>query len=91
MLERRYGSAYRRFRDWEATEERLRSLVPKALEVLEKVLANEADPKLSANVALAVLRAAGLYGLEQPSKPRRLLLDLGIDPDLEAQLSGEAH
>ena len=51
----------RRQEDWVVVTDRLRALVPKALEVLEQELAGETP--LSA--ALHILKACGLYGLRR--------------------------
>ncbi len=84
IVQARYVQSYRRYREWEATEDRLRSLVPRALEVLERTLSEEADPKPALSAALSVLRAAGLNGLERPSRPSRYRLELEeVDTDLE--------
>jgi hypothetical protein len=50
---------------WTATSERLRTLLPKALDVLEAEL--EGENRLSAAVHL--LKAAGAYGLAMPQGP----------------------
>ena len=52
----------RRQEDWAAVTDRLRALVPKALEVLERAL--EGETPLPA--ALHILKACGLYGLQEP-------------------------
>jgi hypothetical protein len=49
---------------WQGNAERLRSLVPKALETLEGSLSDE---KQGVAAAVHVLKAAGLYGLSAPS------------------------
>jgi transposase-like protein len=49
---------------WEAASERLRTLVPGALDVLESAVANG-----DLRAALGVLKAAGLHGLEPPEGP----------------------
>jgi hypothetical protein len=48
---------------WQGNAERLRSLVPKALETLEGSLSDE---KQGVAAAVHVLKAAGLYGLPAP-------------------------
>ena len=84
VREARYAQGYRRHRAWEALEDRLRDLVPRALDVLERALDENADPKQAVPVALAVLRAGGLQGLERPAEPNRALLAYEeVDPDLE--------
>jgi len=84
VVQARYVRGYRRYREWEATEDRLRSLAPKALEVQERALSQDTDPKLATTVAVAVLRAAGLAGLERPRMPNRYALELeDVDSDLE--------
>src|SRR5262245_48004806 len=52
----------RRREAWTAVTDRLRALVPKALEVLEREL--EGETPLPA--ALHILKACGLYGLQAP-------------------------
>ena len=47
-------------------QERLRSLIPKALETLEGSLGDE---KQAMAAAVHLLKAAGLYGLPEPSGP----------------------
>src|SRR5262245_15086877 len=54
----------RRQEDWAAVTDRLRALVPKALEVLEQEL--EGETPLPA--ALHILKACGLYGLRAPNR-----------------------
>jgi hypothetical protein len=54
----------RRQEDWVVVTDRLRALVPKALEVLEQELAGETP--LSA--ALHILKACGVYGLREPNR-----------------------
>src|ERR1700677_4187802 len=49
---------------WDAASERLRTLVPGALDVLESAVANG-----DLRAALGVLKAAGLHGLEPPEGP----------------------
>lgn len=49
---------------WEAQSDRLRALKPKALSLLEVAIDNG-----SVNAAVAVLKAAGLYGLQPPEGP----------------------
>jgi hypothetical protein len=49
---------------WQGNAERLRSLVPKALETLEAAVSDE---KQSMAAAVHILKAAGLYGLSEPS------------------------
>ena len=83
VVEAHYVQGYRRYRDWQATEDRLRALVPKALGVLERTLDDDAEPKAALTAALSVLRAAGLQNLERPDKPNRYLVGNEIDPELE--------
>lgn len=87
VIEARYIQQYRCYRDWEAIEDRLRALVPKALAVLEKALEPEADPKQAVTVAAMVLRLAGLQELRRPSKPNRLLIEHEIEPALELDVA----
>jgi hypothetical protein len=54
----------RRHELWTAVTDRLRSLVPKALDVLEEGLTAG-----NVQAALGLLKAAGLYGLAAPSGP----------------------
>ncbi len=49
---------------WSGHAERLRSLIPKALETLEGSLGDE---KQGMAAAVHILKAAGLYGLPEPS------------------------
>jgi malate synthase len=49
---------------WQGNAERLRSLVPKALETLEAAVTDE---KQGVAAAVHILKAAGLYGLSAPS------------------------
>jgi ferric-dicitrate binding protein FerR (iron transport regulator) len=63
---RAYEEHRRRYEAWCQQEERLRALVPKALEVLERALD---DPEQGPRLALAVLKAAGLWGLEPVDEP----------------------
>lgn len=59
-----------RRRLWEAGEDQLRALVPKALQVLRDGMAQTEDLKLRQNAAAHVLRAVGLYGnVGQPTGP----------------------
>ncbi len=64
--EEAYRAHRRRYEAWSQQEGRLRALVPKALEVLERALD---DPEQGPKLALAVLKAAGLWGLKPVSKP----------------------
>lgn len=86
--EQAYLAHRRRYEAWRAQEERLRSLVPKALEVLERALD---DPHEGPKLALAVLRAAGLWGLEPVRRPDAWAyqLDPGFEDGLAA--AGEAE
>jgi hypothetical protein len=67
-----------RFTDWQSYADRLRAMVPKALDALEDILETGIDPKQKAAVALAVLRAAGLGALEAPHRPYESS-PLGVD------------
>ena len=59
--------------------------------MLERALDENADPKQAIPVALAVLRAGGLQGLERPEKPKRALLAYEeIEPVLE-ETGGDGH
>jgi transposase-like protein len=49
---------------WENVSDRLRALLPNALDVLEQALENG-----SVKAAVEVLKAAGLHGLQRPSGP----------------------
>ncbi|MCM8746786.1 hypothetical protein NET03_09640 [Thermomicrobium sp. CFH 73360] len=71
-----YQAHLRRYEAWAVAEERLRALVPKALDVVERTLD---DPAQGPKVALALLRAAGLWGLEPVSKPSLRLYQLSAD------------
>jgi len=79
-----YQRKVRRLADWESSADRLRSLVPKALDALEESLEDGADPKQKMTVALAVLRAAGLGALPAPERPYRP--GNGLDVDIDALL-----
>lgn len=68
-----YQEQMRRYEAWAAAEEQLRALLPKALAVLERSLD---DPLAGPRVALALLRAAGLWGLEPVRKPDPFLSGL---------------
>ena len=83
VLDAHYKQSYRRYRDWQATEESLRSLVPKALAVLERALSDEAEPKQALSAALALLRAVGLQSLQPPDRPARYRTDNELDSELE--------
>jgi len=61
-----YRAHQRRYQAWCQYEEQLRALVPKALAVLERALD---DPVEGPKLALAVLRAAGLWGLRPVREP----------------------
>jgi hypothetical protein len=82
VVDDHYMQSYRRYRDWQATEDRLRSLVPKALGVLERTL-DSGDGGAALKAALSVLRAAGLQNLERPDMPDHFLTAHEIDPELE--------
>ena len=81
-----YQNKMRRYADWEDCADRLRSLVPKALDALEKGLEDGADPKQRMTVALAVLRAAGMGALDPPNKPSEYVTV--SDRELTALLEG---
>jgi len=85
-IERRYLEHVGRFHAWQAGADRLRSLVPKALDVIEKSLEDEADPKQRMAAALAVLRAAGLGALEVPEIPSQYAIE--EERDLKAIVGG---
>ncbi len=83
-----YEEHARRWQEWSQQEARLRALVPKALEVLERALE---DPEQGPRLALAVLRAAGLWGLKPVSRPDPLLYQLSARFDeLRSDLGAEA-
>jgi transposase-like protein len=61
-----FQAAFNRRRQdlWDRASDRLRALVPKALDILESAI-SEGDAK----AALGVLRAAGVYDLKRPEGP----------------------
>jgi hypothetical protein len=73
-----------------AAAEQLRGLVPKALAVLERALD---DPEQGAKVALAVLRAVGLWGLKPVKEPDLLAYHLHseLKIELESLLDSKAE
>jgi hypothetical protein len=73
---RAYEEHRRRYEAWSQQEERLRALVPKALAVLERALE---DPHEGPRLALAVLKAAGLWGLEPVREPSALAYQLSAE------------
>jgi hypothetical protein len=73
---RAYEQHARRWQEWSQQEERLRALVPKALEVLERELD---DPEQGPKLALAVLKAAGLWGLKPVSRPEAWAYQLSAE------------
>jgi len=70
-IEQHYQEQRSRYQRWVETEERLRDLVPKALETLSEALEDRTDQKQRVSVALAVLRMAGLADLQRPKEPNR--------------------
>jgi hypothetical protein len=78
-IDRLHREGRKRERQWQAVEDRLRALAPKALDVLEQALDAGPDPesrKMAVSVALAILRAAGLNGLPRPEAPSKEILRL---------------
>jgi hypothetical protein len=55
----------RRDQVWSGHTQRLQGLVPKAVDVLEYLVANQKD----ASVAVHILKCAGIYGLPSTSLP----------------------
>lgn len=84
--EEAYRAHQRRYEAWTQHEEQLRGLVPKALEVLERALD---DPEQGPKLALAVLKAAGLWGLKPVSQPEAWAYQLSAE--LEAELGGDGE
>jgi hypothetical protein len=76
--EQAYLEHWRHYEAWSQQEARLRALVPKALEVLERALE---DPHEGPRLALAVLRAAGLWGLKPVSRPEAWAYQLSAELD----------
>jgi hypothetical protein len=87
-LEARYQRASVPYRAWQAHVARLRALVPKAVAALDEALDDRGDPKQRTTVALAILRAVGLWGLEPPRRPERL--ELVYDEELGMEVEEDA-
>jgi hypothetical protein len=85
-----YQDHRRRYEEWSRFEARLRSLVPTALDVLERALD---DPEQGLRLALAVLRAVGLWGLQRVTEPNPVLyqLSVGLSARLASDLGTEAE
>lgn len=69
IREQAYRDHQRRYEAWAVAEERLRALVPKALEVQERALE---DPEQGPKLALAVLKAAERWGAPAGEQARGL-------------------
>lgn len=54
---------------WGAAQDRLRSLVLKAVEVLERDMDAADDPRRQTAAAVHILRSAGIYGADLEPKP----------------------
>jgi len=59
-----------RRRQWDQSQDEIRALVPKAIEVLRQDMETGDDLRLRQNAAVHILRAVGLYGdVGQPRGP----------------------
>ncbi|MCM8750411.1 hypothetical protein NET02_14770 [Thermomicrobiaceae bacterium CFH 74404] len=86
--EQAYLAHRQRYEAWSAQEERLRGLVPKALAVLERALD---DPEQGPKLALAVLKAVGLWGLEPVRRPDAWAYQLAAEFEDALATGGEAE
>lgn len=82
LYERRYRHDLARWAEWRQQQDRLRALVPRAIDVLEEEL--EAGGPDAVKLALALVRLANVA--DAPTKPDRLLLSLADADELRAGL-----
>ena len=76
LRRRRYQHDLACWAEWRTQQDRLRGLLPRAIDTLERVL--ETDGPEAVKVALVLVKLSDAAG--QPEKPQRVLIDLA-DPD----------